>query len=814
MSIFSNIKNLFDINPATLSGSMDIVTVDYEDGSMLCSPFHVRFGKDQVLSCRHKVVHISVNGKPTNARMKLGGEGEAYFVYEVKEDEIIPDDNFTSPLVSPDASPYSSPEGSPRPLADNNSPHDITLSSYKSDTTLSSTETKNTSNTNVSSNINDFNSFCANGLPSNRMPRHQSNKQEPDNVEQAIQALQLEVSSESITQSEESAVSPNSNTIPVSPIETSNETTPVSPLPTVAQIPVEKVPFGLNSDMDSTIPHTQDFRRNSFNKNNTIPTDNNNNNNNTSKEEINKEIIKDITEDHIIPHCTAINKKTKVANGKKCIKAIEVEHKNSFLIYEFSTTYWDIGFQVDFEKEDGTVMELIPYDRVPSHETTICGGLATPDAGKVIFTWDNSYSTLNKKSLEFTIYQVEGGIPSQFTVHTNTVYGKGLLDYIRFDGFLHVTFPYAYALMNTESVISFEVFNTIKDHSTPPESPANIKSNHSSPEPSPEPLQSIVLSLCRNKFHDDMPIDKKRQVILDYQISFTELHNNPELLMDKNLYIEVNGIETSLEDAQQAIIQFAEAVKQNPSLTLEGDRHYKKSLRPSPAMLTAFNLHRGKNTITFTIHGNGKKTITSYIYLWTPDTKIIISDIDGTITRSDVMGHIMYVLNRDWTQKGIAKLFSKIHDNGYAFLYLTARAVGQMKYTRDYIETIKQNGYTMPDGPIISSPDRVMASLMREVVLRQPEKFKVPALANIRTIFPSNINPFVAGFGNRPTDLFSYVQVDVPCTMVYITDKSGILTCKKGTKEIVTSYIQLYDDVDTLFPPFSTGKRQDAIEKE
>ena len=56
--------------------------------------------------------------------------------------------------------------------------------------------------------------------------------------------------------------------------------------------------------------------------------------------------------------------------------------------------------------------------------------------------------------------------------------------------------------------------------------------------------------------------------------------------------------------------------------------------------------------------------------------KIVISDVDGTITKSDVRGHIMPRMGIDWAQKGVVELYDKIHINGYGVLYLTARALG------------------------------------------------------------------------------------------------------------------------------------------
>ena len=47
--------------------------------------------------------------------------------------------------------------------------------------------------------------------------------------------------------------------------------------------------------------------------------------------------------------------------------------------------------------------------------------------------------------------------------------------------------------------------------------------------------------------------------------------------------------------------------------------------------------------------------------------------------RSDVLGQLMPMMGRDWSQPGVASLYSNIKKNGYEILYLTARAIGQVK---------------------------------------------------------------------------------------------------------------------------------------
>ncbi len=48
-SLYSGIT---EINPSTLSGAIDVIVVEQADGTLACSPFHVRFGKFKLLSPR------------------------------------------------------------------------------------------------------------------------------------------------------------------------------------------------------------------------------------------------------------------------------------------------------------------------------------------------------------------------------------------------------------------------------------------------------------------------------------------------------------------------------------------------------------------------------------------------------------------------------------------------------------------------------------------------------------------------------------------------------------------------------------------
>ncbi|CDS01254.1 hypothetical protein [Sporisorium scitamineum] len=167
---------------------------------------------------------------------------------------------------------------------------------------------------------------------------------------------------------------------------------------------------------------------------------------------------------------------------------------------------------------------------------------------------------------------------------------------------------------------------------------------------------------------------------------------------------------------------------------------YAKTLRLTSDQLKSLNLRKGSNSITFSVTSSysGVATCSARIFLWESNHKIVVSDIDGTITKSDALGHVFTMIGRDWTHIGVAKLYTDIARNGYRIMYLTSRAIGQADSTRDYLKGIRQNGYQLPDGPVIMSPDRLIASLHREVILRKPEVFKMACLRDIARLFGSD----------------------------------------------------------------------------
>ncbi|KAJ1608704.1 hypothetical protein OIY81_1197 [Cryptosporidium canis] len=242
-------------------------------------------------------------------------------------------------------------------------------------------------------------------------------------------------------------------------------------------------------------------------------------------------------------------------------------------------------------------------------------------------------------------------------------------------------------------------------------------------------------------------------------------------------------------------------------------KYLRHSLRPTSDQLKSMNLKWGANRVTYTVESSlqGKKTVSGTIYLWPPDSRIVISDVDGTITRSDVLGQLMPIVGKDWSHQGVAELMTNIEANGYKIVYLTARAIGQADATRDFLFGLKQVGnsgnVTLPDGPVFLSPDRLFPSFKREVIDRKPYIFKIAALRDIRNLFPIYRNPLYAGFGNRDTDYRSYSHVGIPEGKIFIIDPKGII--HHINKTYAKTYETLSEIVEYMFPPLSESSKND-----
>ncbi|XP_011250882.1 phosphatidate phosphatase LPIN2 isoform X2 [Camponotus floridanus] len=242
----------------------------------------------------------------------------------------------------------------------------------------------------------------------------------------------------------------------------------------------------------------------------------------------------------------------------------------------------------------------------------------------------------------------------------------------------------------------------------------------------------------------------------------------------------------------------------------ESTEKYRKTLRLSSEQIASLDLKDGANEVVFSVTTayQGTKRCKCHIYKWKWDDKIVISDIDGTITKSDVLGHILPIVGKDWAQSGVAQLFTKIKNNSYKLLYLSARAIGQAGGTREYLRNLRQGDLTLPEGPLLLNPTSLILAFHREVIEKKPEEFKISCLKDIQALFPEGSEPFYAGYGNRINDVWAYRAVGIPIMRIFTINHRGELK-HELTQTFQSSYSNMSFIVDHVFPAW----REDATEE-
>uniref|UniRef100_A0A671VDA2 phosphatidate phosphatase n=1 Tax=Sparus aurata TaxID=8175 RepID=A0A671VDA2_SPAAU len=268
--------------------------------------------------------------------------------------------------------------------------------------------------------------------------------------------------------------------------------------------------------------------------------------------------------------------------------------------------------------------------------------------------------------------------------------------------------------------------------------------------------------------------------------------------------------ESSSSDEDHRSSNQASGSCQSELLVSSGSVYYKKTLRLTSEQLASLQLKEGPNDVVFSVttQYQGTCRCNGTIYLWSWDDKIVISDIDGTITRSDTLGHILPTLGKDWTHQGIARLYHKVSQNGYKFMYCSARAIGMADMTRGYLHWVNERGTMLPMGPVLLSPSSLFSALHREVIEKKPEKFKIECLTDIKNLFYPNTEPFYAAFGNRATDVYSYKEVGVPLNRIFTVNPKGELV-QEHAKTNISSYGRLCEMVDHVFPLPARGQGAD-----
>ncbi|XP_073347114.1 phosphatidate phosphatase LPIN2 isoform X4 [Pagrus major] len=882
--VLVTVKELYKgINQATLSGCIDVVVVRQRDGTYQCSPFHVRFGKLGVLRSKEKVIDIEVNGEPVDLHMKLGDNGEAFFVQESEQqNQIVPAHLATSPIPTESHLFWMSevehraakdleddpvdPEDTPEPPA----PSTTATKKKKRRRKKHKGDPRREELTPPMS-VTTGNAIAANA-PAATTAAMSGNGQNEE-------IFEMDLSSD-----EEAAVR-----VSRSPsVTTMRDIDPKLP---AARHNLDGYPLS-DGDWPADDSHglSQAFSPKSDSELMVRPSES---------------LLR--AESHMqwtwgeFPETTRVTKKEK----PELLKTVTITPSESthFRVILSSEAMEN---ETDIEKEEAAPSSSVctivkPEPRTPITTVTPVNPLAS------VSTVTSLSPITPAEPLDVLPSSVATSTPCNSQLSDSPSKKKGVPKRSQHQGpediyldDLNVLEPDVAARYfpksESEAATKHWMDSEMRSGSQSPQSVGSAAADSGTEclSDSASDLPDVTLSLCGG-LTENAEISKER--FMEHIITYHEFAESPAIIDNPNLVVKIGNryynwtlaapLILSLQAFQKNLPKATEeawvkekmpkksgrwwfwrkradsTIKQSetkletkedshleeegPSMSqeklplppkagdsssdeeskevsavscqerlqpVESQHHpsphtYRKSLRLSSDQIASLKLKEGPNDVTFSIttQYQGTCRCEGTIYLWNWDDKVIISDIDGTITKSDVFGQILPQLGKDWTHQGIAKLYHSVAENGYKFLYCSARAIGMADMTRGYLQWVNDGGTILPRGPLMLSPSSLFSAFHREVIEKKPEIFKIECLTDIKNLFQHNKQPFYAAFGNRTNDVFAYKEVGVPVCRIFTVNPKGELI-QEQTKGNKSSYSRLSELVEHVFPLLSKEQNE------
>ncbi|XP_029930169.1 phosphatidate phosphatase LPIN2 isoform X2 [Myripristis murdjan] len=897
--VLVTVKELYKgINQATLSGCIDVVVVRQRDGTYQCSPFHVRFGKLGVLRSKEKVIDIEVNGEPVDLHMKLGDSGEAFFVQETEQQNIVPAHLATSPIPTEGHLFWISevehrapqdleddpadPEDPPEPPA----PSTIATKKKKRRRKKHKGDPRREELTPpmapTTGNANAANAPAATTAAMS-------------GAGQSEEIFEMEMSSD------EEGTAHASRSPSMTMMRDINPKLPAS------RHNLDSYPFS-DSDWTAADSHglSQAFSPKSDSELVVKPSES---------------MLR--AESHIqwtwgeFPESTRVTKREK----PELLKTVTITPSESthFRVI-LSSEAMENETEAVVAKQDGTQMCTIvkPEPRTPvtavtpvnpltSVSTIASASPVTPSGPLDVLPSNMATSTpSNSLAAATAAAQLAGDLVDVCSKSESPSKKKGVPKRSQHQGpediyldDLNVLEPDVAARYfpksESEAATKHWMDSEMRSGSQSPQSVGSAAADSGTEclSDSASDLPDVTLSLCGG-LTENAEISKER--FMEHIITYHEFAENPAIIDNPNLVVKIANryynwtlaaplilslqafqknlpkateeawvkekmpkkpgrwwfwrkradstikqSETKLETKEESHLEeggpsisqeklalppkagdsssdeeakeVSAASCQERLQSVEGQPHpshtYRKSLRLSSDQIASLKLKEGPNDVTFSIttQYQGTCRCEGTIYLWNWDDKVIISDIDGTITKSDVFGQILPQLGKDWTHQGIAKLYHSVAENGYKFLYCSARAIGMADMTRGYLQWVNDGGTILPRGPLMLSPSSLFSAFHREVIEKKPEVFKIECLTDIKNLFQHNKQPFYAAFGNRTNDVFAYKEVGVPVCRIFTVNPKGELI-QEQTKGNKSSYGRLSELVEHVFPLLSKEQNE------
>ncbi|NXA15763.1 LPIN1 phosphatase, partial [Sapayoa aenigma] len=715
--VFVTVKELYKgLNPATLSGCIDIIVVRQPDGNLQCSPFHVRFGKMGVLRSREKVVDIEINGEAVDLHMKLGDNGEAFFVQEMDNDqEVIPYHLSTSPILS---------EGTA--LMESQLKRNSIDRIRNLDTSASSQLPPQGHGSQPST---EPSPVCSSVKKRRKKRRKSTHK---------IDSLKREDTHGDTSEDEDMFPIEISSEEEKEPLDSSRITVPDVFVDDVSDI---KAPAVSVLSQSAPYPHS-DGEWSPLQS----PSDSRPPTPQSDSELVSKPMDRSGLKNN--PHMHwAWGELPQAAKASSLLKAkepsvVDVNPSESThfrviqssAIEEFSTVS---PLPALGQEDAATAEESEPLPVETNKPETESPGAAVPllpaneeikqAAACSAQPTGKTDSPSRKKDKRSRHLGADG------------VYLDDLTD-------MDPEVAALYFPKNGDSVQNKSTNDMgLQSASHSPQSvgSSGVDSGAESTSDGIRDLPSIAISLCGG-LTDNKEITKEE--FLEHAVTYQQFVDNPSIIDDPNLVVKIGnkyynwttagplllamqafqkplpkatvesimrdkmpkkggrwwfswrgrnstikeetkpeqGMSESgltedssqmsrtnrIKDESSSSDEDPRAAKQNlgslqtnsSHLSLLSGISYKKSLRLTSDQLKSLKLKNGPNDVTFSVttQYQGTCRCEGTIYLWNWDDKVVISDIDGTITRSDTLGHILPTLGKDWTHQGIAKLYHKV----------------------------------------------------------------------------------------------------------------------------------------------------------
>ncbi|XP_006138616.1 phosphatidate phosphatase LPIN1 isoform X3 [Pelodiscus sinensis] len=857
--VFVTVKELYKgLNPATLSGCIDIIVVRQPDGNLQCSPFHVRFGKMGVLRSREKVVDIEINGESVDLHMKLGDNGEAFFVQEMdNEQEVIPYHLATSPILSEGAALMESQLK--RNLIDrvrnlDSGSSQVSITSLASQSAIESSSVcgsvkKRRKRRRKSTHKLDSLKREDNGDTSEdeNMFLMQISSEEENEPADNLRISVTDVFSEEESEINTSATSMLSQSAPYphSDGEWSPLKSPSGSRPPTPKSDSELVSKPLDRGMQKNNPQMhwdwgelpQAAKSTSLVKAKESSMVNVNPSESTHFRVIQSESAEQISsltslpasgqaavvasnESDFQPAPNEINEGEIEALGEAepPLSANE-EIKQAAACLPQPVSKIDSPSRKKDKRSRHLGADGVYLDDLTDMDPEVAA-LYFPKNGENIAHGKNanengprsanqSPHSGGSSGVDSGVEGVSDGMRDLPSIAISLCGGLSDNKEITKDQFLEQAVTYQQFVDNPAIIddpnLVVKIGNKYYNWTT---AAPLLLAMQAFQKPLPK---ATVESIMRDKMpkkggrwwfswrgrNSTIKEETKPAQGLSGQVLAAEEESSQMSIADR-----IKDESSSSDEDPRATKPNIGSLQTNSShLSLLSGVSYKKTLRLTSDQLKSLKLKNGPNDVIFSVttQYQGTCRCEGIIYLWNWDDKVIISDIDGTITRSDTLGHILPTLGKDWTHQGIAKLYHKVSQNGYKFLYCSARAIGMADMTRGYLHWVNERGTVLPQGPLLLSPSSLFSAFHREVIEKKPEKFKVQCLTDIKHLFYPNTEPFYAAFGNRPADVYSYKQVGVSLNRIFTVNPKGELI-QEHAKTNISSYVRLCEVVDHVFP--------------